>query len=109
MICGIDVTLYEVTQDGVDDFNKPILEEIPVTVPNVVVAPASSTDILSTTQIYGKKQCISSLSQRAIRTNGKTELSRLRSATSSLKGGSLDIWTHTSRVWCRSNGISAYG
>lgn len=54
MICGIDVTLYEVTQDGVDDFNKPILEEIPVTVPNVVVAPASSTDILSTTQIYGK-------------------------------------------------------
>ena len=55
MICGIDVTLYEVTQDGVDDFNKPILEETPVTVPNVVVAPASSTDVLSTTQIYGKK------------------------------------------------------
>ena len=52
---GIAVTLFDKQADGIDEFNRSEYEEVPVTVDNVIVAPASSTDVLSTTQLYGKK------------------------------------------------------
>ena len=56
MIKGIDVTLYERTKTGeTDAFGREIYDETPVTVANVLVAPASSTDVVSSTQLYGKK------------------------------------------------------
>lgn len=56
MIKGIDVTLYERTKTGeTDAFGREIYDETPVTVQNVLVAPASSTDIIGSTQLYGKK------------------------------------------------------
>lgn len=55
MIRGTDVTLYAETQTGTDDFGRPIVETTPVTVSNVIICPSSSTDILATTQLYGKK------------------------------------------------------
>ena len=40
---------------GEDEFNRPIYEETPVKVENVLVAPASSTDIAESIDLYGKK------------------------------------------------------
>lgn len=55
MIKGITVLLYEKTQTGVDGFNEPIYEEVPISVENVLVAPAASDDIVSNTDLTGKK------------------------------------------------------
>jgi len=55
MIKGITVLLYEKTQVGEDEFNHPIYEEIPVEVENVLVAPASSDDLVSNVDLTGKK------------------------------------------------------
>lgn len=43
MIKGIPVTLYEKTVIGKDEFDRPLHQEIPVTIENVLVAPASTT------------------------------------------------------------------
>ena len=52
---GITVTLYEVTQSGTNAFNEPVFTETPVEVANVLVAPASENEILSATNLYGRK------------------------------------------------------
>lgn len=52
---GITVTLYEVTQSGTNAFNEPVFTETPVEVENVLVAPASDNEILSATNLYGRK------------------------------------------------------
>lgn len=55
MLKGIAVTLYEKTQIGVDPFNKPIYEEIPVEVDNVLVAPTINDDIPTVLDLEAKK------------------------------------------------------
>ena len=55
MIKGIAVVLHERKPSGRDEFNHPIYTEIPVTVENVLVAPASTTEILDTLNLTGKK------------------------------------------------------
>ncbi len=54
-IRGIDVILYEKTQTGTDDFNAPIYEEKAVTVQNVLPGEPTSTEILDTLNLTGKK------------------------------------------------------
>lgn len=54
-IKGITVTLYEEVQSGTDAFNRPIYTEQAVQVDNVLVAPASTSETLDTTNITGKK------------------------------------------------------
>ena len=54
-ISGITVTLYEQTQTGTDGFNKPIFTETPVEIDNVIVAPLSSTELLETFNLTGRK------------------------------------------------------
>lgn len=61
-IRGITVTLYEKKQKRdeagnliVDGFERPVYEEIPVEVKNVLVSPASSDDIVTNTDLAGKK------------------------------------------------------
>lgn len=59
-INGIAVTLYETAPHGstgevTDPFNKTTYAEKAVTVNNVLVAPASSQEILDTINLYGKK------------------------------------------------------
>jgi hypothetical protein len=54
-IKGITITLYERKQTGVDGAHRPIYEEIPVKVDNVIVYPTTSDDIVSTTELEGKK------------------------------------------------------
>lgn len=56
MIKGITVTLYETTPNGVDGFGAPVYSETAVTVDNVLVAPASSEDIITNTDLTGKKE-----------------------------------------------------
>lgn len=55
MIRGITVTLYERSKTGTDGFNNPIYEEHPVQIENVLVAPATITEILDMQNLTGKK------------------------------------------------------
>lgn len=55
MIKGIDITLYEQTPAEPDDFGAERYTETPVTVSNVLVAPATSQEVLETINLYGKK------------------------------------------------------
>ena len=52
---GITVTLYERVHAGTDPFGHPVYEETPVQVDNVLVAPASVTEILDMQHLTGKK------------------------------------------------------
>lgn len=52
---GIAVTLYEKTESGRDEFNHPIYDEHPVTVENVLVAPASTTEVLDMLNLTGRR------------------------------------------------------
>lgn len=54
MIKGITVVLMDKVEDGKDEFNRTIYKEIPVEVDNVLVAPASTTDITDTLNLTGK-------------------------------------------------------
>ncbi len=53
-LSGISVILYDEVQIGTDNFGKPIIEEVPTEVENVLVGEPTSDDIVSSTQIYGK-------------------------------------------------------
>jgi len=55
LIKGITITLYDKTKIGEDAFKKPIYEETPVPVENVLVAPASANDVINQTDLEGKK------------------------------------------------------
>ena len=55
MIRGQTVTLYEQTQTGTDDFNRPIYTETPVTVANVLIGEPSTDEVTTATDLYGKK------------------------------------------------------
>ena len=55
MLTGITVTLWNKTQTGTDPLGAPIYEETPEQVEDVLVAPASSQEILDNTNLYGKK------------------------------------------------------
>lgn len=52
---GIDVILYEKNRIGTDDFNRPIYKELPEVVPDVLVGEPTSTEVLDTLNITGKK------------------------------------------------------
>lgn len=51
---GTTVELYTREQTGVDAFGAPVYDETPVTVENVLICPASTEDIASDIQLYGK-------------------------------------------------------
>lgn len=53
-LSGISVILYDEVQTGTDNFGKPIYEEIPVEVENVLIGEPTSDDIVSSTQLFGK-------------------------------------------------------
>lgn len=52
---GITITLYDRTQTDVDELNNPVYSETPVSVDNVLVAPVSSTEVLDTYNLTGRK------------------------------------------------------
>ena len=55
MIKGITVILLQKKQVGVDGFNRPIYEYEEISVDNVLVAPASTDDIVTSQDLTGKK------------------------------------------------------
>lgn len=55
MIKGITVVLLVKEQVGVDAFKAPIYETKEVEVENVLVAPSTSDDIVTSQDLYGKK------------------------------------------------------
>ena len=55
MIKGITVTLFERTQTGIDELGVPVYSETAVEVPGVLVSPSAMEDIVSLTQLYGKR------------------------------------------------------
>lgn len=54
MIRGTKVTLYQKTRIGIDPFHKPIYTEKAVTVPNILVYPATAEDIVHELSLSGK-------------------------------------------------------
>lgn len=54
-IKGITVTLYDKTATSTDAFGDPVYTETPQNVDDVLVYPSTSTEILETTNLYGKK------------------------------------------------------
>ena len=54
-IKGIRIKLIEKIETGLDEIGSPIYKENPVLVDNVLVAPVSSDDVISSTNLYGKK------------------------------------------------------
>lgn len=55
MIKGIAVILRKKNKIGVDDFDAPVYETEDIEVENVLVAPASSQDVITAQDLYGKK------------------------------------------------------
>ena len=58
MIRGIPVTLYErteTTSESPDPFGIPVYTETPVTVANVLVAPSTQDEVLSSVNLTGKR------------------------------------------------------
>jgi len=55
VITGRTVTLLAKTQTGVDAFNRPIYEETPTPVDNVLIAPLSDQEVLETLNLTGRK------------------------------------------------------
>ena len=47
LIKGIKIVLISKVQVGVDDFNRPVHEEVEEEVDNVLVMPASADDIVT--------------------------------------------------------------
>ena len=54
-IRGITVTLYERHKVDNDPFDAPIYECIPIDVENVLISPASGTEVVEKESLYGKK------------------------------------------------------
>lgn len=52
---GITVILYEETQTGEDSFHSAVYSETPVEVHDVLAAPASSSEVVDSVNMYGKK------------------------------------------------------
>lgn len=55
MLKGITVILFDKKQIGVDPFNQPIYEEVEIEVENVLVAPSTTDDVVTSTDLVGKK------------------------------------------------------
>lgn len=55
LIKGITIELLEHKQIGEDAFGAPIYDDDVITVPNVVVTPAETSDIIDVMNLTGKK------------------------------------------------------
>lgn len=55
MIKGIDVILHQKTEVGEDPFGRPIYDESPILVKNVLVTPASAEAITEELNLSGKR------------------------------------------------------
>ena len=54
-IKGITIILYDEVATGTDPFGAPIIEEVEISVENVLVSPTSSDDVVNTMNLTGRK------------------------------------------------------
>lgn len=54
-ITGRSIILYDKVKAGVDDFNRPIYTETPVTVENVLIAEPSGQEVVDALNLTGKR------------------------------------------------------
>lgn len=52
---GIPITLYNKVEIGRDAFNKPVYNDVPETVENVLIEAISSTEVLETLSLTGRR------------------------------------------------------
>lgn len=52
---GISITLYDKQITGRDAFGKPIYDETPVIIDNVLVGEPSGEDVINNQNLYGKR------------------------------------------------------
>ena len=52
---GITITLYNKVETGVDPFNRPVYEEVPEQVENVLVGNPTAQEIIDTLNLTGKR------------------------------------------------------
>ena len=55
IIKGITIKLYEHQQTGTDPFNRPVYEDTPVDVENVLVGQPTEAEVLDTLNLTGRK------------------------------------------------------
>lgn len=55
MLKGLTVRLYERQQTGTDALNRPIYEETPVDIENVLIGPPSPDEIVEMMNLTGKR------------------------------------------------------
>lgn len=55
MIKGITVTLYVKTRAGTDALGNPVYTEAPITVPDVLAAPAAAEDVVNEINLTGRR------------------------------------------------------
>lgn len=53
MLKGIPITLYETVRTGTDPLNRPVYEEIPVQVENVLVMPTTTEEQIDDLNLNG--------------------------------------------------------
>ena len=52
---GIPITLHNKVEIGRDAFNKPIYDDAPETVENILIEPLSDSEVLETLSLTGRK------------------------------------------------------
>ena len=52
---GRTVILYDKQQIGVDGFNRPVYEDVPVTVDNVLIGVPTAQEVTDTLNLTGKR------------------------------------------------------
>ena len=52
---GVTITLYNKTQVGTDTFNRPIYEETPVSIENVLIGEPTTDQIVDELNLSGKR------------------------------------------------------
>lgn len=55
MIKGVPIILCKKEKVGTDSFNQPIYKEKEIIVENVLIAPSTTDDIVTSTDLVGKK------------------------------------------------------
>ena len=52
---GRTVILYDKVQTGVDGFNRPVYDDVPVTVENVLIGIPTAQEVIDTLNLTGKR------------------------------------------------------
>ena len=52
---GISITLYDKTQISIDDFNRPIYEDVPRTIENVLIGEPTTDQVIDELNLSGKR------------------------------------------------------